>query len=116
MLIDDTGASIGVQVKRYSNKIEAEQIRAFLGALTLAGHARGIFVTTSSYRKGSHSCVKRASEIGKPIELVDAGKFLELLKIAQIRDFERAEYPFGLFSRTTKYKLQPVAEYHLNSL
>ncbi len=47
--------TVGVQVKRYKkqNKIEAEQIRSLAGALVVNGHTRGVFVTTSSFRKGA---------------------------------------------------------------
>jgi restriction system protein len=36
---------IGVQVKRYRNSIQVEQIRSLAGALVLGGLTRGIFVT-----------------------------------------------------------------------
>lgn len=43
---------VGVQVKRYKDAIEAEQIRSFLGALVIGGYTKGIYVTTSKFRKG----------------------------------------------------------------
>ena len=41
--------TVGVQVKRYKNKINVEQIRSLAGALVLKGLTRGIFVTTSTF-------------------------------------------------------------------
>ncbi|CAL2076597.1 restriction endonuclease [Tenacibaculum sp. 190524A02b] len=74
---------IGVQVKRYKNKIKVEQIRAFAGALLLNGYKNGIFVTTSDYQPGAI----KASEIFKtktlPIKLINSDKFYDALKISQ---------------------------------
>jgi restriction system protein len=67
------GATVGVQVKRYKKrrKIEAEQIRSLAGALILNGHTRGVFVTTSSFRRGAKTTARRFGGIGTPIELYD---------------------------------------------
>lgn len=82
--------TIGVQVKRYKKqrKIEAEQIRSLAGALVLNGHTEGIFVTTSSFRRGAIITAKKYAAIGYPITLMDAKKFLEALGIAQYKSFE----------------------------
>ena len=88
ILSDDDGASIGVQVKRHKGRIKVEQIRSLLGAMALNGHACGIFVTTSTFQRGAYSCAEKAKHHGAQIELMDAERFLDLLKIAQIRDFE----------------------------
>jgi len=45
---------IGVQVKRYKNKISVSQIRELLGALFLKNLSDGIFVTTSDFQ---HQCL-----------------------------------------------------------
>ena len=84
------GATVGVQVKRYGahRRIEAEQIRSFAGALLLDGRTRGVFVTTSDFRKGARQAAARYATIGYPIELVNASGFLEALGIAQIKTFE----------------------------
>jgi restriction system protein len=81
--------TIGIQVKRYKKKrrIEAEQIRSLAGAMLLGGHTKGVFITTSKFQKGAVKTAKRLAEIGWPIELIDAERFLEALGIAQIRTF-----------------------------
>jgi restriction system protein len=77
---------IGVQVKRYRRAIQVEQIRAFLGALTIGKYTRGIFVTTSNYQRGSRKLAAYCCEHHTPIELVDAPSFLEILGIAQLKN------------------------------
>lgn len=82
-------STIGVQIKRNKKerKIEAEQIRSLAGALMLGGHTKGIFVTTSTFRKGAMNTAQKFAEIGYPIELIDAERFFDALGIAQIRTF-----------------------------
>lgn len=89
ILEDSSGSSIGVQVKGCAKgrRIEAEQIRSLAGALLVNGHTRGVFITTSSFRKGARAAAKRLAGIGYPVELVDAGRFLQALGIAQIKSF-----------------------------
>jgi len=89
ILEESSGSSIGVQVKRYakSRRIEAEQIRSLGGALLVNGHTRGVFITTSSFRRGARATAKRLARIGYPVELVDAERFLQALGIAQIKSF-----------------------------
>jgi restriction system protein len=81
--------TIGVQVKRYrrARRIEAEQIRSLTGALMLGGHTKGIFVTTSSFRRGATKTAAKATAIGYPIRLMDADRFLRALGIAQLKSF-----------------------------
>jgi len=74
---------VGVQVKRYRNAIEAEQIRSFLGAMVNRGYTKGIYVTTSRFRSGAQDEADTAAERGFPIELIDADKFYRALGIAQ---------------------------------
>lgn len=83
------GSTIGVQVKRYKKerRIEAEQIRSLAGALLAGGHTKGIFVTTSSFRRGAIKTADKLASAGYPIELVDAERFLEALGIAQLKSF-----------------------------
>ncbi len=84
------GSTIGIQVKRYKKdrRIEAEQIRSLAGALLLSGHTKGIFITTSRFRKGAERAAYQLTEIGYPIELIDAERFLAALGIAQHNSFE----------------------------
>jgi hypothetical protein len=77
------GEVIGVQVKRYRHSIQVEQIRALTGALVLGGLTRGIFVTTSTFQSGAASTVERLEPRGYGIELMDAHRFYEALRIAQ---------------------------------
>lgn len=87
-----TDQVVGVQVKRYKDSIEAEQIRSFLGALVLGGFTKGVYVTTSKFRRGAHAAAAKAEETaGLPIELYDADRFLDALRIAQkssYRDYD----------------------------
>jgi len=85
-----SGATIGVQVKRYrkERRIEAEQIRSLAGALLVGGHTEGVFVTTSTYRRGARKTAQKLSSIGCPIQLVDGERFLNALGIAQKKTFE----------------------------
>jgi restriction system protein len=87
------GSTIGVQVKRYkkARRIEAEQIRSLAGALLQNGHTKGIFITTSEYRKGAREAAREFTSIGYPIELIDAERFLAALGIAQHNSFELDE-------------------------
>ena len=90
ILDDSSGSTVGVQVKRYrkERRIEAEQIRSLAGALVLRGHTKGIFVTTSTFRRGAVTTARKYSAIGHPIELMDAEGFLAALGIAQERSFQ----------------------------
>jgi restriction system protein len=85
ILDDSSGETIGVQVRRYKKDlpIEAEQIRSLAGALQLGAHTRGVFLTTSSFRKGAKTTARRYAAIGVPIELMDAERFFKALGIAQ---------------------------------
>jgi hypothetical protein len=82
ILHGDAGVSVGVQVKRYRNRITVEQIRSLMGALVLGGHTRGMFVTTSGFNRGAVRAASRSSSLGLPIELVDADGFLASLGVA----------------------------------
>ena len=85
--------TIGVQVKRYKKerRIEAEQIRSLAGALIEGGHTRGVFITTSDYRRGAKRTADNLSSLGVPIGLVDAEGFLQMLGIAQTNIFELSQ-------------------------
>lgn len=68
-----------VQVKRYKNKIEAEQIRAFAGAILLSNLNNGIFVTTSQFTRGAVTTAERFKTASIQMSLVDATVLLDLL-------------------------------------
>jgi restriction system protein len=82
--------TIGVQVKRYRDAIEADQIRSFAGALVLSGQTRGVFITTSRFQKGASSAAELFKRRGLLIELTDSEAFFKKLGLAQI-DFERSK-------------------------
>jgi restriction system protein len=81
VLTDAHGRQVGIQVKRYRNKVKVEHIRSLLGALVLKGMTAGIFVTTSEFQPGAVEAANRSSARGVPIELVDARRFLDALQI-----------------------------------
>lgn len=83
VLKEANGSTIGVQVKRQKNAIEAEQIRSFVGALLLGDYTSGIYVTTSHYRSGATDAACKSGEKGIAIELLDAKRFYDALNIAQ---------------------------------
>lgn len=81
ILAGPAGERIGVQVKRYRNSIEVEQIRAFTGALLIGDFTKGVFVTTSTFQSGAGKSAAASAARGIPIELVDWKRFYESLKI-----------------------------------
>jgi restriction system protein len=86
--------TIGIQVKRYKDAIEVEQIRSLAGALLLNGFTRGIFVTTSTFQRGGKGTTEKFRSRGYEIELFDAQRFYEALKIAQREMYDSfAEFP-----------------------
>lgn len=112
VLEDSSGKRIGVQVKRQKNSIEVEQLRAFLGALILEGYAKGVFVTSSRFRSGAINCAKRSSEKSMPIELVDADRFFDMLRYAQL---QRTPSPEDCVCMATALKFHDCDWYYLNS-
>ena len=68
-----------VQVKRTKNSIKLEQVRSFLGALTIQGIQKGIYVSTSEFQKGCHDIANLYS-----INLFGGSRFYESLLEAQI--------------------------------
>ncbi|MGE8225915.1 MAG: restriction endonuclease [Stenotrophomonas sp.] len=85
VLRSSAGDVIGVQVKRKKRSIEVEQIRSFLGALTLGGYRRGVFVATSKFQKGSVEAARISTSRHIPIELVDGDRFLHFLGAANMK-------------------------------
>jgi restriction system protein len=83
VLTDSADKTIGVQVKRYQNRIEAREIREFAGALMLRGLTEGIFVTTSRFRSGAEEEATLAESRGLPIQLVDGEAFYDALGIVR---------------------------------
>ncbi|MCK4140629.1 restriction endonuclease [Ralstonia pseudosolanacearum] len=92
VILERPGETIGVQVKRYKNAISAEQIRSLAGALFIGGYTKGVFVTTSRFQPGGTEVSALARARGIAIELLDAPRFLDELKIAQRSKFETEDY------------------------
>ncbi|MEX2170078.1 MAG: restriction endonuclease [Pirellulales bacterium] len=90
---------IGIQVKRYKGKIEAEPIRSLAGALLLNGLPKGAFVTTSSFTSGARSTADRYFELGMPIELVDAERFFDQLELSRRKIYLDANDPTAPFAQ-----------------
>lgn len=91
IILEKDNKQIGVQVKRYKNKIEVEQIRSFAGALILAGHLEGIFVSTSDFRSGAFDAAKNYTRKGLPIKLMNVSEFYSALQISQKKFFNFSE-------------------------
>ena len=97
--------TIGIQVKRYKKRIEAEQIRSFGGALVLNGLTKGIFVTTSSYRKGAKNAINDFQKRGIFIDLWNSEDFFSKLKISQrsiYKNVDNESNPFFKFWKNPK--------------
>jgi len=98
----EQGDTIGIQVKRYKDKIGAEQIRSFAGALVLNKHAQGVFVTTSKFTKGASRTANDFFDLGIPIKLWDCETLYEALQITQRPVYSTADDPKAPFSKIWK--------------
>jgi hypothetical protein len=63
-----------------------EDLIAPYGALVENGLTKGLFVSTSDFQPGAVKSARTFTQLhGRPIELIDAEKFYDALKIAQRR-------------------------------
>ena len=69
------GGKVVVQAKRYKNTVGVSAVRDLFGTMHNEGASKGILVTTSGYGTAAYEFQK-----GKPIELLDGGNLLYLLK------------------------------------
>ena len=92
IILEKDSKQIGVQVKRYKNKVGVEQIRSFGGALILSGYTEGIFVTTSDFGYGACKAANNFTRIGLPIRLINAESFYDALKIKRKNAFDLEEF------------------------
>jgi len=83
VLDENSETTIGIQVKRSKRRISVEQIRSFTGALVLGGYTKGVFVTTSEFQSGAKRVAGLAQLRGTAIELMDAKRFYDALRITQ---------------------------------
>jgi restriction system protein len=114
VLVGNKEERIGIQVKRHKRSIQVEQIRAFLGALTLGGYTRGIFVASSKFQRGAKSLASYSTARHIPIELMDAARFFEALGVAQLNNAPTPE-DCG-FAGPLPLKFSLHSDFHLNSL
>jgi len=97
ILYDNKGSLIGIQVKRYKDKIEAEQIRSLVGAMVLGGYTKGMFITTSEFQKGAINAAKLSDSKGIAIELLNGEDFFSALKIAQKNTYALDDEAINVF-------------------
>lgn len=88
VILRSSNEIIGVQVKRYRNKIKVEQIRSLAGALILRDLTKGIFVTTSSFTAGASGASQLYGPRGVSIRLYDSKRFLEALNLTQRKPYK----------------------------
>ena len=69
------GGKVVIQAKRYKNTVGVSSVRDLFGTMQNEGASKGILVTTSGYGKAAFEFAN-----GKPIELLDGGNLLYLLK------------------------------------
>ncbi|MGN6484250.1 MAG: restriction endonuclease [Thermomicrobiales bacterium] len=69
------GGKVVIQAKRYRNTVDVSSVRDLFGTMQNEGANKGILVTTSGYGSASYEFAK-----GKPLELIDGGQLLFLLK------------------------------------
>lgn len=69
------GGKVIIQAKRYKNTVGVSAVRDLFGTVHNEGASKGILVTTSGYGTASFEFAK-----GKPIELIEGGNLLYLLK------------------------------------
>lgn len=113
VLMDENNQKIGVQVKRWKRSIQVKQIRAFLGALTLGGYTRGIFVSTTKFQRGAITAASQCTERHMPIELVDAESLFDMPGIAQMKHHPDPAH-CGLDKKLPFFDFYSL--HHLNSL
>lgn len=69
------GGKVVIQAKRYKNTVGVSAVRDLFGTMQNEGASKGILVTTSGYGKAAFDFAN-----GKPMELLDGGNLLHLLK------------------------------------
>ena len=69
------GGKVVIQAKRYKNTVGVSAVRDLFGTMQNEGASKGILVATSGYGKASFEFAN-----GKPMELLDGGNLLHLLK------------------------------------
>lgn len=91
VVLSKGGIRIGIQVKRYENKVQVKELRELAGALVLDGITKGIFITTSDFTTGAPRTVGKFRRRGFQIELINGKQFLSQLEIAQRAMYKNRE-------------------------
>jgi restriction endonuclease Mrr len=91
VILAKEGIRIGIQVKRYKNKVQVKELRELAGALILDGMTKGIFITTSDFTTGAPRTVSKFQRRGFQIELINGEQFLSQLEIAQRAMYKNRE-------------------------
>lgn len=68
--------SIYLQAKRWENTVHKPEIDKFIGALTIKGASKGVFITTSCFSKGA---IEAVNGLNISVVLVDGKKLAELM-------------------------------------
>lgn len=105
IILNKENEEIGVQVKRYKNKIKVEQIRSLVGALLLRGITKGMFVTTSDFQRGVTETAKKFEKHGYKIELMNAEHFYGALKITQRLNYSSKDEFLAVNDLSNMYQL-----------
>jgi len=91
---DQKPVPIQVKAPRSEKKVQVNTIREFLGAMLLDSrkkgidYTKGVFVTMGGYTLGA----KNAAELcGVELELFDAKRFFDILRVAQRNDYEDSD-------------------------
>jgi restriction system protein len=90
--------TVGLQVKRWKNRISVAQIREFTGALFMGGYTHGIFVAASEYQSGCPRTAHMSTFRGIAVRLLDARAFYDALCIAQRNHYAAADDADGPWS------------------
>lgn len=87
------GSITGIQVKRKSGKVGGSEIRELVGALVLRNCTEGVFVTTSEFTSVSLSEANVSATMGIPIELYNASRLFDALRISRWKNHQEVDHP-----------------------
>lgn len=100
---------IGVQVKQWRGRIQAEEIRSLCGALFLHGMPKGIFVTTSNFTKGAASTAALSALRGLPVELLNWQAFFDAMKVGRIKTYGQLFEPDHISAKVDLFQIQQAS-------
>ena len=101
--------AIRCKLQKDDQKIDAGEIRAFAGALRLAGHKNGLFITSGVFHAGVLPVVRDAARKGINIKLVNRYRLIDLARTAGSGNFRTEEgangRPAGLAGNRSPLRL-----------